>query len=81
MRAIRTRHEGAGSRVRPDHREDPVELCGVDRREDGRPWHPLGHRVPSTGYGASRKIAGQPLCAYTMTAKTIASNSRCTTST
>ena len=29
--------------------------------------------------GTSGKIAGQPLCAYTMTPKTTASNSRCTT--
>jgi len=64
-----------------DEREDTVELRGVDHREDGCPWHPLDRRGQSIAYGASRKIAGQPLWAYTMTAKTIASNSRCTTST
>ena len=57
-------------------RSVPERVGGATRSAAAR-----SSRTPAIGYGASRKIAGQPLCAYTMTENTIASNSRCTTST
>ncbi len=69
----------AGSRVSGWY--DPSDSTAASSTVAYARRHVPRRRRPRPRYGASRKIAGQPLWAYTMTANTIASKSRCTTST